>query len=264
MRIVFGAGYTGSRVAALAAERGEEVLATVRSEERAAELARSGAFRVTREPVLDVAERFVDEQARVVVCFPPDGVTDDALAPRLARAARVAYVSSTSVYGDTTGTIDDSTPLPVVRTPSQERLLQAESLYRAVGATVLRAPGIYGPDRGLHVRVRSGKHHIPGDGSGYGSRIHADDLAALLLACDAVRGETFVVGDLEPAPQREIVQWICEHYGCPFPPSVPPEEVPESLRRDRRVDPARALAVLGVRLRHPTYRLGMRRDEVLR
>jgi nucleoside-diphosphate-sugar epimerase len=257
-RVVFGAGYTGSRVAELATARGEKVIATVRSEERARGLAGKG-FQVTCEPVLAVAERVVDESAHAIVCFPPDGETDAKLAPLLARARAVSYISTTGVYGDTEGTIDDQTPVSPEPTPHQARILQAEEAYRAVRATVLRAPGIYGPDRGLHVRVRTGAHRLPGDAAGWSSRIHVDDLATLLLASDAVRGETFVVGDLEPARQRDVVAWICEEYACAYPPTVPPEQVHETLRRNRRVDPTRALRVLGVELRYPSFRSGMKR-----
>ena len=252
MRVVFGAGFTGSRVAELAAARGERVVAAVRSEERSAKLQDHG-FVVTRMSPVEVAERWVDAEAHAIVCFPPDGTTDAALAPHLARARAVSYVSTTGVYGDREGVIDDLTPVMA----QSSRVLEAEAMYRDIGGTVLRAPGIYGTDRGLHVRVRTGKHALPGDGLGFTSRIHVDDLAELLLASDAVRGETFVVGDREPATQREVVSWICATYGCPFPPSVPAEKVHESLRRNRRIDARRVLETLGVTLRYPTYREGM-------
>ena len=54
-----------------------------------------------------------------------------------------------------------------------------------------------------------------------------------------------------------MCRWICEHHGVPFPPSVPLEEVHETLRSDRRVDGARARERLGVTLRYPSYRDGM-------
>lgn len=257
--VVFGAGFTGARVAALATGRGEEVVAVVRSAERAASLA-GEPFRVLRDPVVDVARAFVGADTHAIVCFPPDGTTDAALAPLLVGAAAVSYVSTTGVYGDREGRVDDATPVAAGPSPR----LDAEEAYRRVGGTVLRAPGIYGPERGLHVRVRSGAHALPGDGANVMSRIHVDDLAELLLASRAVRGETFVVGDLEPAPQREVVAWICREYGCPMPPSVPPQQVHESLRRDRRIDVSRALSVLGVTLRHPTYREGMSRAATTR
>jgi nucleoside-diphosphate-sugar epimerase len=125
---------------------------------------------------------------------------------------------------------------------------------------VLRCPGIYGPDRGLHVRVVKGEHRIPGDGTRFLSRIHRDDLAQLVLASGdpgRARGETYVVGDLEPGTHLDVVGFLAETYGVPFPPFVPLESVHETLRADRRIDGSRALATFGVTLRHPTYREGM-------
>jgi nucleoside-diphosphate-sugar epimerase len=121
----------------------------------------------------------------------------------------------------------------------------------------LRCPGIYGPERGLHRRVIEGKHRIPGDGSRYLSRIHVDDLAALVLPSSRLSAEVLVVGDLEPAPHGEVVRWIAEQYGVEMPPCVPLEEVHETLRADRRVDSEEALEKLGVVLRYPSYREGM-------
>jgi nucleoside-diphosphate-sugar epimerase len=127
---------------------------------------------------------------------------------------------------------------------------------------VLRCPGIYGPDRGVHVRLLRGDYRLPGDGSRSLSRIHVEDLAALLLATadgegGAFTGRTFVVGDLRPAPHREVVEYLCAAYGVPWPASVPLESVHATLRADREVDGSRALSELGVRLRFPTYREGM-------
>lgn len=256
LRVVFGAGMTGGRVLELARARGDDVLAVVRSPERAERLRERG-FAVTRDPVDDVARRSVDSSTHAIVCFPPDGSTDVRLAPLLAHARAVTYVSSSAVYGDREGTIDDTTPVARATSPRHS----AEAVWSAIGATILRAPGIYGPERGLHLRVVRGEHRIPGDGARFASRIHVDDLATLILASAAVRGETFIVGDLEPAPQIDVVRWICEEWGCPMPPSVPPETVHETLRYSRRIDPRRALAVLGVTLRYPSYRNGMRRAE---
>ena len=189
----------------------------------------------------------------VVVTFPPDGETDARVS---LRAGAITYVSSTGVYGDARGVVDDDTPVTATPSPTAARRLEAEAVWRARGATILRCPAIYGPDRGLHRRVVSGQHQIPGDGSGYVSRIHVDDLAALILAAPAARGETFVVGDAMPAPHRDVVAWICERYGVPMPPSIPLERAHESLRGDRRVDSSRALRTLGVTLAYPSYTIG--------
>lgn len=259
--VVLGCGYTGRAIAAFARERGLGFAGTVRSEGRAAAL-RAEGIEVVRADALDagVVAPLVGDATHVVVAFPPDGTTEDAIAPALARAAAVTFISSTGVYGRVAGRIDDATPIPEDRSPTSLAYLRAESIFRAAGGTALRCPGIYGPDRGLHVRVIAGQHRLPGDGSRSTSRIHVTDLAALVLAARAVRGETFVVGDRAPCPQIEVVRWIAETYGAAMPPSVPLEQVHESLRGDRRVDPSRALAALGVTLRYPTYQLGMHPD----
>jgi nucleoside-diphosphate-sugar epimerase len=132
-------------------------------------------------------------------------------------------------------------------------------LYREQGATVLRACGIYGPDRGLHLRVIRGEHKIPGDGSRMLSRIHVEDLAAFALAADQARAETFVIGDEEPAQHIEVVRFICETYNVPLPPSIPLDQAHATLQADRTVDSTRARSTLNVQLRYPSYRIGMSR-----
>jgi nucleoside-diphosphate-sugar epimerase len=258
--LVLGSGYTGTAVARRARARDLPVVATLRSDAARQGLEAEG-IEVLVGPELDTRiVPHVDRGTHVVVSFPPDGRTDARIAPLLKVAHSIAYVSSTGVYGERRGLIDDSTPVP--RPPSERarRLLDAEDVYRSVGATVLRCPGIYGPERGLHRRILRGEHRIPGDGARTLSRIHVVDLAELLLAAAATRGETFVVGDLEPAPHIDVVRFVCETYGVALPPSVPLGDVHDSLRADRRIDATRALARLGVKLRFPDYRAGMSRE----
>ena len=255
--LILGAGYVGARVARLARSRGHSVLTSVRSAERARAL-RDEGFEVLTEDLTPSLAEHVDPSTHVTIAFPPDGVTDRRVAPALARAASVSYVSTTGVYDDLRGDVDDSTPLPEQPSARSQRYLDAEAAYRAQGATVLRCPAIYGPDRGLHVRVRGGQHKIPGDGTRFISRIHADDLATLLYAARLVRGETFVVGDLEPARHLDVVRFVCETFGVALPPFEPLESAAVSLRADRRVLPERALSRLGVTLEYPSYRDGMR------
>ncbi len=256
--VILGCGYTGRAVAERARAAGLTVCGTVRSKARA-EVLRAAGIEVVREDALDadIVRPLVGPESHVVVAFPPDDTTERAIMPALQQTAAVTFISSTGVYGATTGRIDDDTPIPTERSASTEAYLAAEELFREIGGTTLRCPAIYGADRGLHLRVVSGQHRIPGDGSRATSRIHVADLAALILAARSVRGETFVVGDLEPGPQAETACWLAEAYGAPMPPSVPLESVHETLRGDRRIDPSRALHVLGVSLAYPSYKNGM-------
>ena len=261
--LILGCGYTGSAVARRVLARGQSVVATVRTEESAAPLRQELAgpnFTLLVAPTLDAGlVEHVTPDTHVVIAFPPDGATDARIAPLLVAARAITYVSSTGVYGGRTGKIDADTPLPDPPSARSQRILDAESAYRAVGASVLRCPGIYGARRGLHMRIVRGEHRIPGDGSRTLSRIHVEDLASFVLAAGNTRGQTFVIGDREPARHIEVVRWVCETYGVPLPPSVPWEEVHETLRADRCVDSSYAIEKLGVVLQYPTYREGMRR-----
>lgn len=258
--LILGCGFTGTCAARRAKELGYRVVATTRRSERGGELERLGVEHHV-VPVLSAARvrDLVVPGAHVLVAFAPDGQTDAAIAPELARAARVAYISTTGVYGAHRGKVDETTPLDPAEPRAAERIA-AENVYRASGATVLRAAGIYGPTRGLHVRLKSGTFRVPGDGTSVVSRIHVDDLAELALAVlrdDAdARGEAFVVADDTPVPQGEVIAWLCQRLSLPFPASVAVGEAPSTLRHDRAVHNRRIKAATGVSLRYPSYREG--------
>jgi nucleoside-diphosphate-sugar epimerase len=256
--VVFGAGFTGRHVCSEARQQGLTVLGVVRSEESAAALRELG-LEVSTDDAATVARRAVGAKTHAVITFPPDGETDAALAPLLSGARAVSYLSTTGVYEDLEGVVDDTTPLPEQASPKYAAVRAAEQAYRAVGGAILRSPGIYGDGRGIDVRLKRGDFKLSGDGSRYASRIHVEDLARLLLASAATPRETFVVGDLEPCRQIDMVSWLCEQMQLPLPPCAPLETVHETLRRNRRIDAARALSCLGVTLRYPTYRDGFRR-----
>jgi nucleoside-diphosphate-sugar epimerase len=256
--VVFGAGFAGSAVCRAARERGLQVLAVVRSQESAEKL-RRGGIEATDEACVDVALHRVGAGTHAIVTFPATGPGEREFAPLLTKARAVSYLSTTGVYEDLEGLVDDRTPLPDVPSPKYAGVLAAERAFRAVGGAVLRAPGIYGAERGLHVRLARGDFRLSGDGSRYASRIHVEDLAELLLASARTPRETFVVGDLEPCRQIEMVRWLCSELALPLPSSAPLSEVHETLRRNRRIDGSRALRELGVTLAFPSYREGFAR-----
>jgi nucleoside-diphosphate-sugar epimerase len=133
-------------------------------------------------------------------------------------------------------------------------------MWRARGAIAIRAAGIYGPGRGIHQRIANGSFRIPGDGANTVSRIHVDDLAAL-VDCALTRGQpgsVYVAADDAPVPQIEAIRFVCTLLGVGEPPRVPLEQASETLRHDRRVRNARAKRDLDWSLRYPTFREGFR------
>lgn len=200
------------------------------------------------------------KDADMLVSFPPDGFTDKILAPACSGARNLIYISSTSVYGKKSGRIDDETEADSSDERARPRL-EAESIWREHGAIVLRAPGIYGPNSGMHKRLRDGTYKLPEDGSNSVSRIHIDDLAEIILAIfdkGKMQDSTYVVGDESPCSLAEVANWLCAEMQIPLPPSVPLSEVNPTLRGNRAVDASRIIKELGVVLAYPSYREGYR------
>lgn len=195
--------------------------------------------------------------ADVLISFPPDGETDKILAPGVRVARRVIYLSSTGVYGSIEGTIDDTTPIDPDH--GENKRVEAEKIWQSVGAIVLRVPGIYGTDSGLHLSLKSGKYRLPGDGDRYSSRIHVDDLATIIMAvfsAEKLERNCYVVGDLSPCTQREVTTWLCEKLELPLPESIPLDQAHRTLRGNRQVNPRNLLHELGIELRYPDYKAG--------
>lgn len=245
--MVLGNGLVGRAIARAA--QGREVVVTSR---RAGE----GAVRQVARYDGPTMEQLC-AGAEVAITFPPDGATDARIASGLRAARTLVYVSSTGVYGDAVGRVDEQTPVDP-QAPRAPLRLAAEQIYRDLGGVVLRAAGIYGPERGLHLRLLRGEHRLPGAGDNVVCRIHEDDLAALVLAAldRATPGATFNAADDAPVPQREVVAWLCARLGLPLPERVEAAQVDASLRGDRRIDGTAIQRALGVRLAFPTYREG--------
>ena len=198
------------------------------------------------------------ENADVVISYPPDGQTDEILAPAVTCARRVIYISTTGVYGKREGIIDDTTPADD-STEGQTLRLAAEKLWQQVGAIVLRAPGIYGADSGLHKSLGQGRFRLADNGRRYSSRIHVEDLATIILsvfAAPTLKRRCYVVGDQLPCSQLEIVSWLCEQMNIPLPPAVPAADLHTSLRGNRRINPDGLLNELGITLKYPDYKQG--------
>ncbi len=196
--------------------------------------------------------------ACVLISFPPDEQSEHFFFDTISGARKIIYISSTGVYGSLSGVIDEDSPVDHGQPRVQDRL-KAEALWRSAGATILRAAALYGPQAGLHKRLQSGTYRLPGDGSNFVSRIHLDDLAAIILAIFASNSEQgqgggiYVVGDLKPATHIEVVTWLCEKLNLPLPPSASLTEVNASLSGNRRINSTRVLSDFGIKLAYPTY-----------
>lgn len=248
--LIFGLGYSATRIAALAAASGAVVSATTR-DGRNGTLGFDDAALVL--PALAAA-------THVLSSVPPDDGGDPVLDRYGGALAgkRLSYLSSTGVYGDTGGAwVDETAPLRG-RRPARTA---ADQAWLALGARVFRLPGIYGPGRSALDRARSGEGRRVG-GAGVFSRIHVDDVAAGVVAgLDAPAG-AYNIADDHPAHADAVACFAAELLGQPAPPLVPFDSLTPAARafhaENRRVANCKAKRVLGWVPRYPDYRLGLR------
>lgn len=248
---VFGLGYTAKRIADRVVSAGWQVRAT--GSDGDLDFADSDAVRAALG------------EADLVLSSVPPGEEGDPVLARYGKALggkRLAYLSSTGVYGDTGGAwVDESAPTGTGRRTSRA---EADSRWLALGARVFRLPGIYGPGRSAFERVASGKAHridLPGQ---VFSRVHVEDIAQGVMAgWDALPGAYNLADDL-PASQNAVIEEACRLMGREPPPLVSLEEAGLSpmargfYAENRRVANGKAKRVLGFQPLYPTYREGLR------
>ena len=222
-------------------------------------------------------------------CAPPpaEGVTDGRTANLLAALEkgrilpkRIVYVSTSGVYGDCGGAwVDESRP-PAPRTDRARRRLDAEiqlftwTRSRGIRLAMLRAPGIYAPDRLPLERLRAGTPVLRPEEDVYTNHIHADDLAAIVcraLEHDAAAGVYNAADDTE----MKMGDWfdlVADRFGLPRPPRISLSEAARSvpagllsfMKESRRLDNRKLKHALGIRLRYSTVREGVANEHPAR
>ncbi len=223
-------------------------------------------------------EGALDGVTHIVSSIPPDDAGD----PVIRHAAHqirdctslqwVAYLSTTGVYGDRQGGWVDETGALKPAGARGERRVLAESqwldLQNRVSAAVqiFRLAGIYGPGRNGFTALRNGTaRRVVKPGQVF-SRIHVSDIAATLLASidRPRRGGIYNVCDNEPAPPQDVVAFAAELLGLPVPPDIPFADADLSpmgrsfYGESKRVSNDLIKSELGVRLRYPDYRTGLK------
>jgi nucleoside-diphosphate-sugar epimerase len=180
---------------------------------------------------------------------------------------KLVYTSSTSVYGQTDGSmVKESSPaepsgeLGQVLVATEKLLLEA-ARTKKIPAVILRAAGIYGPGRGhLFLQYLKDEARIPGHGERLLNMIHRDDLASCILAAlkSGRSGEIYNASDDEPVPQIHFFRWLSETLGKNMPPFT--REDPAAPRKraltHKKVSNRKLRMELGCALRYPTFRQG--------
>jgi len=274
---IFGLGYSGREIAKLLRAAGWNVAGTTRKNDKLAELRAEGIEAHAFDGTSALPEESFGNARHVLCTIAPGASGDPAIAtcaPLLRRARWLGYLSTTGVYGDHGGGwVDEDTPPKPVQTRSIQRLKaehawQAMGLEAGVAVDIFRLPGIYGPGRSAIDQVKAGTaRRIDKPGQVF-SRIHVADIAATVLSAVTARprGAIYNVADDLPASTADVTAYACELLDVPVPPLTPWTTIEPTLSdmarsfyaENRRVKNERIKNELGVTLRYPTYREGLR------
>lgn len=276
----FGLGYSAGYLAHDLLARGWHLTGTSTRAIGAARLQARGIDGLvfdgrTRAP--EVAEA-LQSATHILLSIPPDADGDPAyraFADDIAASPSVAwigYLSTVGVYGDANGGwVDEETEARPASERGQRRL-DAENEWIAFGGRtgkavmVFRLPGIYGPGRSTIDDLRAGEaRRIIKVGQVF-NRIHVEDIAASIAASIAkpTHGRVYNVTDDEPGPPQDVVAFGAELLGLPVPPGLDFATADLSpmargfYSESKRVSNARLKAELGVTLKYPNYRDGLR------
>jgi nucleoside-diphosphate-sugar epimerase len=273
-----GHGYSAAALADRLIPQGWTVAGTSRRPEGRGGMAAAGVAPLSWP--LEDPDSALDAATHVLVSVAPDRDGDPvlralgpALTARAGRLAWVGYLSTTGVYGDRGGDwVDEGSALTPATARGRARVAAEAGwmgLWRDQGLPVhvFRLAGIYGPGRGPFEKVRDGTaRRIVKPGQVF-SRIHVDDIAAVLEASIARPnpGAAYNVCDDDPAPPEDVLAHAAELLGLPPPPAIPYDEAAPSMTdmarsfyaESKRVSNRRIREELGVRLRWPDYRSGL-------
>lgn len=279
---VFGLGFSALALAERLRARGWSVAGTCRGEDKQRALAARGIAAMLFDrgrPLADPAAALAGA-THVLSSVPPDAQGDPVLdhhagdLATLGGALRWAgYLSTTGVYGDRDGGwVDETSGLHPTGARGRGRAAAERAwldlLRVGVPVHLFRLAGIYGPGRSALDAVRDGTaRRIVKPGQVF-SRIHVDDIAAVLEASIAKPnpGAAYNVCDDDPAPPQDVIAFACALLGREPPPEIPFAEAAASMSAmarsfyadNKRVRNTRIKAELGVRLAYPDYRTGLK------
>lgn len=185
----------------------------------------------------------------------------------------IGYLSSTGVYGNYEGRwVDEQSVSNHVNERNSNRLhveQQWLALFREynIPVHVFRLASIYGPNRNVIEKILAGKDYSIVKKGEYFSRVHVDDIAALLYQSlqHPTPGEIFNVCDDYPAPSDEVDRYAASILQMGELKLVDYKEAQLSpmarsfYDNNRRVSNQKIKKQLSYQFQYPCYKLGLQK-----
>ena len=193
---------------------------------------------------------------------------------RLPRA--LVYASTSGVYGDCAGAwVPETRPVAPATARAQRRVAAERQLRHSLGragvrVSILRAPGIYAPNREggtPQARLLRGTAVLQASDDVFTNHIHADDLARAcrLALWRGAAQRIYHASDNTVLKMGDYFDAAADLYGLPRPPRLSRQEAQAQLppmllsfmSESRRLENQRLRQELRLRLRYPTVAQGL-------
>jgi nucleoside-diphosphate-sugar epimerase len=287
MLVCLGLGYCAQHYVAEFGQRFDRIIGTSRGADDVAALAagRFGGRAVEmhlfdgKTAGSDVRAAIAAADALLISAPPADGVDPvlAVLADDIARASAlraIVFLSTLGVYASSNGAwIDESVEVipDLARRGSARRnaeiAWQALGVRRNVPVAILRLGGIYGPGQNAMIRLLRGDAHRVAKPGHVSNRVHVFDVAQAIDAAFERRPDgIFNVVDDEPTSPSEHIAYAAGLLGIAPPTEIPFAEAHKVMTPFAlsfyegciRARNDKLKSTLGVRLRYPTHREGLR------
>ena len=183
----------------------------------------------------------------------------------------VTYLSATSVYGDKQGQWVDETTIPRPTSTKGIARLNAEKnwlkLFNNFGLPVqiFRLSGIYSFEKNIINRIKEGKLKIVEKNNQFFSRIHIEDIAAILkISFQKFNpGQIFNISDDYPCSNIEIAEYASNLTKINLPKKIKFNDIKNQTLKDffrdsKKISNKKMKNFFQYNLKYPTFKEGLR------
>ena len=271
--LIFGAGFSGKKIAIEMRNAGFEAFTSSRS----VKYDKWSFLYDSNNNDLPPDELFKGV-THILSCMPPNKDGSDPLLSKLENKLLdldlewAGYLSTTGVYGNTFGEwVTENDPANPVQERSKRRLLCEEKwINTSLPTQIFRLPGIYGPGRSTLDSILKKNIKVIFKKDQVFSRIHVADIANAIIYLILNQNKfafykIINIADDNPCSQIEVIRYSYQLLRMQMPEQIDFEEAKKNLspialsfwEENRRVSNSLLCKELGYQLIHKDYKSGL-------
>ena len=271
--LIFGAGFSGKKIATEMRNAGFEAFTSSRSVKHD----KWSFLYDSNSNELPPDELFKDV-THILSCMPPNKDGSDPLLSKLENKLLdlnlewAGYLSTTGVYGNTFGEwVSENAPVNPIQERSKRRLLCEEKwLNTSLPTQIFRLPGIYGPGRSTLDSILKKNIKVIFKKDQVFSRVHVADIANAIIYLILNQNKfafykIINIADDNPCSQIEVIRYSYQLLKMQMPEQIDFEDAKKNLspialsfwEENRRVSNALLCKELGYKLLHKDYKSGL-------